>query len=531
VFHRLTQTERYWTKDFQVDSNDLDNINNLLLEAEKPLSIDELTDEVMRHRISIENNKLKKMLAQGTVYRPSLTYEVGQKLVFPALDFTVGTVKGSRPGSNPEMGEYQVIQVHFEHNGKTREFASDLEYPHLLEKETLALLEPDHSIIQEDELHSLYGNFVKEALTTKLEKQTDLVELFGFWFLKALLTEISLGYLNIAEAVLDVAGGGPLSTQDLLKDLGLPEESRRELLDFSLNYALYKDDRFDEVGPAGQVLWYLRRLEPAEVLYPPKRLEYNTVPYDRGLLNLNLRKLENELDDEWSSNWDPALEPGEATFTLTYPHLRQGTIPLSSDIAPFFPHANITPRIRWTIIDGHTDEVIEAWIVWEKRFVFGLGDWYTKNGLSMGAYIHLTPGSDPGVSIIRYEDRRAQREWIRVAHIQDNKLHFGMQKRAVACQYDDMMMIGMDDPATADDVWLIVNEKNLSLAHILTMLFPELARLSPQSTVHAKTIYSAVNMLYRCPPGPIFAELVRQPCFISMGENYWRFNPSLWTGG
>jgi hypothetical protein len=55
--------------------------------------------------------------------------------------------------------------------------------------------------------------------------------------------------------------------------------------------------------------------------------------------------------------------------------------------------------------------------------------------------------------------------------------------------------------------------------------------LSPQNTVHAKTIYSAVNMVRRCPPGPIFAELVRQPCFISMGENYWRFNASLWSGG
>ncbi|MBN1317643.1 MAG: hypothetical protein JXA42_19320 [Anaerolineales bacterium] len=531
MFHRLTQTERYWTKDLKVESDDLDNINNLLLEAEKPLSIDDLTIEVMRHRINLENNKLDKLLAQGTVYRPSQSYVVGEVLVFPALDFIVGRVSGSRPGSNPEMGQYQVIQVHFDHNSRTREFASDLQHPHALEKETLALLEPDHSLLKEEELVNRYGNHVKEALSAILAEQTELVEMYGFWFLKTLLTDIGLGYLNIAEAVLDVSGGGPSSTPELLQDLGLPEESRKELLHFSLNYALFNDERFDEVGPAGKVLWYLRRLEPAEVLYPPKRLEYNPVPYDRGLLNLNLRKLENELDDEWSNNWDPSIEPGDAAFTLTYPHLRQGTIPLSSSIAPLFPRSNQAPRIRCVIIDGHTDEEMEAWVVWEKRFVFGLKDWYKNNSLPMGAYIHLSQGTDPGVAIIRFEDRRAQREWIRVAHIQDNQLHFGMQKRAVACQYDDMMMIGMDDPATADQVWIKIQDRGYSLAHILTMLFPELARLSPQSTVHAKTVYSAVNMLYRCPPGPIFAELVRQPCFISMGENYWRFNPSLWTGG
>ena len=68
------------------------------------------------------------------------------------------------------------------------------------------------------------------------------------------------------------------------------------------------------------------------------------------------------------------------------------------------------------------------------------------------------------------------------------------------------------------------------VAQTMVRLFPELAKLSPQTTVHSKTVYSAVNVVRRCPPGPVFAELVRQPCFVSMGENYWRFNPSLWTG-
>jgi hypothetical protein len=62
----------------------------------------------------------------------------------------------------------------------------------------------------------------------------------------------------------------------------------------------------------------------------------------------------------------------------------------------------------------------------------------------------------------------------------------------------------------------------------LAELFPELAKLTPQQTVHAKTLYSAINMLKRLPPGPVFAELVRNPAFQSVGDHYWRFDSSRW---
>ncbi len=36
-----------------------------------------------------------------------------------------------------------------------------------------------------------------------------------------------------------------------------------------MDLALQEDARFDEVGPAGQVLWYLKRLEPEEARETP----------------------------------------------------------------------------------------------------------------------------------------------------------------------------------------------------------------------------------------------------------------------
>jgi hypothetical protein len=53
-------------------------------------------------------------------------------------------------------------------------------------------------------------------------------------------------------------------------------------------------------------------------------------------------------------------------------------------------------------------------------------------------------------------------------------------------------------------------------------MMAELARLTPQRSVHAKTLYSAVNVLRRCPPGPIFAALVARPEFEHVGGPYWR---------
>jgi hypothetical protein len=48
-----------------------------------------------------------------------------------------------------------------------------------------------------------------------------------------------------------------------------------------------------------------------------------------------------------------------------------------------------------------------------------------------------------------------------------------------------------------------------------------LAKLSGAGHVHAKTLYSAVNILRRIPPGPVFAEVVTHPAFKAVGNGYW----------
>ncbi len=78
-----------------------------------------------------------------------------------------------------------------------------------------------------------------------------------------------------------------------------------------------------------------------------------------------------------------------------------------------------------------------------------------------------------------------------------------MSKEAISGKYDELMIIGRVNPAQIDTLWLNALEKKLSIYDILCQVFPELSKLNPQSTVHAKTLYSAVN-IRRCRSGPSF---------------------------
>ena len=70
------------------------------------------------------------------------------------------------------------------------------------------------------------------------------------------------------------------------------------LIEFSLDHALQEDPRFDEVGPAGIVAWFLKGLEPESVRETPLYLRYTPMEYDPDSLTEDMLALEESLDDE-----------------------------------------------------------------------------------------------------------------------------------------------------------------------------------------------------------------------------------------
>ncbi len=517
------QTADYWGKSFTLTEADIEQIYNHFLEVEQPQTAVDLAQVIIRFRVANEHSRVKKLLSGRAIYQPQNSYAIGDELVFPALQFTNGAVTAVRDGRNPQLGPFQVITVIID--GKTREFATQLKIEHVLnttDGDAVTRL-VDVNI---DQVISQHGTNIAAKLGEELNKRAEFVRLGQQWFVKGLMAEVNIGHLHLAEAVLEMFEGGPLPTEQIVPHLDMDTGVRPEVLNFSLNYALLNDGRFDEVAPRGKVAWFLRRLEPEGVQQIPDRLRYSPIPYDRALLSPQLILLERELDDEWSEVESPQVEQ-LVVFTLLYPHRLLGAIPLSSRIRPLFPPSN-SPRQRVLLVDDETNEEIQAWVVRDGRYVFGLSDWYGKNEIPIGGFVHLQPGPEPGVISLGYDRRRAQREWVRLATAADHRTQFELKRRSVSCGYDDLMIVGTDTIAAIDALWRRAESQQRSVASLLAEIFPQLSQLTPQNTVHAKTLYSALNMIRRVPPGPLFAELVRHPAFQPVGDHYWQFDKSRW---
>jgi hypothetical protein len=265
--------EDYW-ETFELREEDIEFLYNYLLETEMPLTPQELVQVLVDERIRSEKQLIEEQRSSGgDVYLPQEVYGVDQRLVFPALGWRNGRVVSVRPGRNPDIGRFDVIRVDFE-DGDHREFAAGLG-DHALNQAPAVQVEEENlttGYVLENYLDELV-----DGLEQGLEDNLDFVRIAGRWFPRALLVDINIGHLNLAEAVLDMAGGGPLPTSALLEQIEISTNVNPKLLEFSMDLALQEDERFDEVGASGEVLWFLQRLEPAEVLEPPIYLRYSGI--------------------------------------------------------------------------------------------------------------------------------------------------------------------------------------------------------------------------------------------------------------
>jgi len=521
----LLPAAAYWGAAFKIEDADLEYLNNLLLEEETPLTTDEMAFAIVRRRCEREAEAAKHREQGAAFYLPKEAYTVGQIVAFPEMQFSAGKVVSLRSGRNPEYGEFDVIAVDFGNDTAPREFVARFAN-HKLNHD--AGHNGDGEAKSPEDVFKEFGVSITTKLEARLKETPDIVRLAGRWFPRELLATVNIGHLNLAEAVLDVAGGGPLPTEALLKEVGLPTNINPRLQAFSLNYALQEDQRFDEVGPAGEVLWYLRRLEPPEVTFPPRRLDNAAPDYTTENFLPVLEKLEEELDDELAPTESEAPSPDEVTLNVTFPHRRVGTLPLSSRLTPLFPTALVSPRIRFTFVDSDSGEQFPGWVVRANHYVFGLDEWYKKHDFPVGGQLTVRRGHKPGEVVVRASTRRPNREWVRTAVAgPDGRLNFSMQKKAIAVNFDELTIIAVDNATAIDEVWL--KSQHLPFERLVADVFRELAKLNPQSAVHAKSLYAAVNVARRSPPGPIFAELVARPYFVHVGDAYWRFDQSSWT--
>jgi hypothetical protein len=527
---RQTQTSSYWKNQFKVSDQDLEYFYNQFLENGQPRSLDSVGLTLVQQRIQEEELQIRSELQRGELYQPKEKYEVNDLVVFPRLDYAIGKVVGHREGYAPQYGEFTVVQVTFDNGDDViYEFASRLPGTHPLnlgEDQSLAEAEgliPPQQIFVENQAA------IRARLEEGLRQNDEFVEFEGIWFLKGLLTEIHTGLLNIVDAAIDI-NGAPMSVDSLIDQMDMVEGGKvTDSLRFSVNYRLDQDERFENVGPEDQVLWYLHRLTPLEASQLPTWLKIVRQHFDSSIIDSELLRLVREIDDEGTSVElaDGSADDDEVVICLSYPHRRAGTLPITAKTAPFVPSA-AGHAAYLKLIDGRSGDEMTCWVVAEHGFVHGVGNWYERYELPVGAFVRLKRTADPLALVIDYLPRRKQREWMRVPAKRGNQLSFQMLKIAVNCEYDELMLMSTGTDQTAlDQLWTRFEEQRKPLYDVLREIFPELAKLNPQSTVQAKTLYSAVNAVRRYPPGPIFEELSSHDCFLPMGHGYWIYDPSL----
>ena len=513
----ITFSPDYWTN-IQVTQEDIEHLHTTLFEREAPLTIQELALALIEHRTQMEIKAADdKKQSLGKIYQPKDSYVIGEQLVFPSFNWATGKVIEERDGTNPAMGSFRVVAVQMD-DGETRLFAAKLDNHPL---NNVPVVKPENKNESAEGIFKNHSHEILKTLQGSLESDETLVQIAGRWFPRSLLVDVNVGHLNLAEAVLDMSGGEPQPTSKLLKDVSLPEGINPRLAEFSLNLALQEDERFDEVGPAGEVLWCLRRLEPESVREVPIWLRYFPIDHDRALLSEPMQHLEEQLDDELSiRDFTPTPAPiNHVTISLIYPHLRAGTLPVSARAKKLFPTAYESPRVRFTMVDGRTKQTIPGWVVRKHGYVYGLREWYKAHQLIPGSLVDIKRSDRPGEVIIEARTQRAAKDWVRTLIIgADGGMVFATLKQPITAEFNDRMAIFVPDFKLLDPFW----EMKHAFEDLVISVMRELTKLNPQGHVHAQELYAAINLLRRVPPAPLFALLEERQAFNHVGDLHYR---------
>ena len=515
----FTLSPDYW-QTFSLGKKDLEFLSTHLFENEIPLNEAELVPILVEERINAERaDQVKQQKSDGRIYMPGERYTSGEKLVFPALNWKKGKVTSARPSVNPTLGEFEVIEVVFD-DESSRQFAAGLE-DHKLNRPVE--ISADDQMLNPVNVLKSHGPELEQKLTAALLADNALVQVAGRWFPRALLVDVNVGHLNLAEAVLDEAGGKPLPTRALIDQLDLSGNVNPKLIEFSLDFALQEDGRFDEVGPAGEVLWFLKRLEPEDVQQTPAPLRYTDIPYDRSRMSREMLALESELDDELAEGQASSTEMNEAVISLSYPHWRAGTLPVSARVRGLFPTAYYTQRVRFTLVDGLSREELPAWVVRQHGYVVGLGKLYQKYGLMPGSLISVAKGKKPGQVVVTAKTRRPMRDWVRTVLVgSDGGIVFAMLKQNITADFNERMVIAVPDAAGVDEASSQIAKQHLPFESLVANMMSELVKMNVQGHVHAQELYSALNIIRRCPPGPLLTYLMGDSKFKHIGDMHFR---------
>lgn len=523
MIQRRTQNLAYWRDQYKVDEADHEFLYDLLGGAAEPMSLEALAVAVIDRRCQMEESRIRNELSRGRIYDPQEAYVIGDAVVFPAFEYRFGEVIDLRPGENPEHGEFDVLTVRFEDDGRERMFAARLKSPHILNRDGDELTFSDEPLLSAQEIYDEVGDVLAEVFEKHLRDNPDyFINAGPKWLTTDQMAPVNVGHLNIAEAAIEMKGE-PTPTTELLDMVEIDSTLSESVRIFSLETAMHNDERFVQVGPVGVSAWSLRTMLPEAALNVPVGLQYTPITYDRSELTVELLQTEWEIGDEWSEGGMAESAPAQVPSVVVhpiYPHLAAGVLPLISAARSLFPQGNgVCTAV--TLIDGRWGQRFSGWVMHEGRYLAGLDKWFREHKLPVGAAITLARTNNPAEIVVDFKPQRMKREWVRTARIEDDRLVFQMLRKQIVCEYDDYLGLFVTDPGEIREYAAFIAEQDVPVETLVEQIMPELTKLSPQGTAHIKTLYSAVNVIRRLPPGPIFAALLKVPGATDTGSGFW----------
>jgi hypothetical protein len=84
------------------------------------------------------------------------------------------------------------------------------------------------------------------------------------------------------------------------------------------------------------------------------------------------------------------------------------------------------------------------------------------------------------------------------------------------------MILIVPDPSAVDDACEQVAKQHLSFEQLVADMMRELVKLNVQGHVHAQELYSAINIIRRCPPGALMAFLTTSSNYKHVGDLHYR---------
>jgi hypothetical protein len=126
--------------------------------------------------------------------------------------------------------------------------------------------------------------------------------------------------------------------------------------------------------------------------------------------------------------------------------------------------------------------------------------------------------------IIEAKTFRAK-DWVRTVIVgADGGMVFAMLKQSISVEFNDRMSFAIPSYEALDQLWKQDGRKPFE--KLVADMIREMSKLTPQGHVHAQELYSAVNIVRRVPPGPLFALLSSKPEFTHVGDLHFRLSDS-----